>query len=210
MRKRDADWNGEGVDAEVGAVVFAAARVLRTLGATVVNVRVPDTVRAGTGLADDWAANCAVEAAAAHAATYPARRDEYGPVLASVIESGRALSGMDYQRILLRRAELRGRMVALLQTVDLLLTPVHPFAPLSLAAVRTLGEQPALIAGLQRYTCPFNLTGHPTLTLPGGLSRQGLPIGFQLVAPHLGEAMLVRAGAAFQGATDWHRQHPVN
>ncbi|MDG6754563.1 hypothetical protein QCF19_14405, partial [Staphylococcus aureus] len=100
MRKRDADWNGEGVDAEVGAVVFAAARVLRTLGATVVNVRVPDTVRAGTGLADDWAANCAVEAAAAHAATYPARRDEYGPVLASVIESGRALSGMDYQRIL--------------------------------------------------------------------------------------------------------------
>lgn len=210
MRKRDADWNGEGVDAEVGAVVFAAARVLRTLGATVVNVRVPDTVRAGTGLADDWAANCAVEAAAAHAATYPARRDEYGPVLASVIESGRALSGMDYQRILLRRAELRGRMVALLQTVDLLLTPVHPFAPLSLAAVGTLGEQPALIAGLQRYTCPFNLTGHPTLTLPGGLSRQGLPIGFQLVAPHLGEAMLVRAGAAFQGATDWHRQHPVN
>jgi Asp-tRNAAsn/Glu-tRNAGln amidotransferase A subunit and related amidases len=87
---------------------------------------------------------------------------------------------------------------------------VHPYAPLSLAAVRTLGEQPALIAGLQRYTCPFNLTGHPTLTLPGGLSRQGLPIGFQLVAPHLGEAMLVRAGAAFQGATGWHRQHPVN
>lgn len=206
----DADWNGEGVDAEVRAAVVTAGEVLRTLGARVVDVRVPDTLRAGSALTDDWAANCAVEAAVAHAATYPARRDEYGPVLASVIESGRALSGMDYQRILLRRAELRGRMVALLQTVDLLLTPVHPYAPLSLAAVRTLGEQPALIAGLQRYTCPFNLTGHPTLTLPGGLSRQGLPIGFQLVAPHLGEAMLVRAGAAFQGATDWHRQHPVN
>ncbi|NSX06101.1 amidase [Cupriavidus gilardii] len=206
----DADWNGEGVDAEVRAVVGAAAEGLRALGATLVDVRVPDAVRAGSRLSDDWAANCAVEAAVAHAATYPARRDEYGSVLAAVIESGRALSGMDYQRILLRRAELRGRMVALLRTVDLLLTPVHPYAPLSLAAVRTLGEQPALIAGLQRYTCPFNLTGHPTITLPGGLSQQGLPIGFQLVAPHLGEAMLVRAGAALQGATDWHRQHPVN
>ncbi len=206
----DADWNGDGTDAEVRAVVGAAAEALRTLGATMVDVRVPDAVRAGSELNDDWAANCAVEAAVAHAATYPARRQEYGTVLASVIEAGRALSGIDYQRILLRRAELRGRMVALLQTIDLLLTPVHPYAPLSLAAVRTLGEQPALIAGLQRYTCPFNLTGHPTLTLPGGLSRQGLPIGVQLVAPHLGEAMLVRAGAAFQGATGWHRQHPVN
>lgn len=206
----DPEWNGDGVDPDVQAVVFAAGEVLRTLGATFVEVRVPDALRAGSGLTDDWAANCAVEAAVAHAATYPARRDEYGPVLAAVIESGRALSGMDYQRILLRRAELRGRMVALLQTVDLLLTPVHPYAPLSLAAVRTLGEQPALIAGLQRYTCPFNLTGHPTITLPGGLSQQGLPIGIQLVAPHLGEAMLVRAGTAFQGATDWHRQHPVN
>ncbi|WP_456282046.1 amidase [Cupriavidus sp. JZ107] len=206
----DADWNGDGIDAEVQAVVCAAAEVLRALGATVVDVRVPEAMRAGSALTDDWAANCAVEAAVAHAASYPARRDEYGPVLASVIEAGRALSGIDYQRILLRRADLRGRMVGLLQTIDLLLTPVHPYAPLSLAAVRTLGEQPALIAGLQRYTCPFNLTGHPTITLPGGLSRLGLPIGFQLVAPHLGEAMLVRAGAAFQGATDWHRQHPVN
>ncbi len=206
----DADWNGDGIDAEVQAVVCAAADVLRVLGATVVDVRVPEAMRAGSALTDDWAANCAVEAAVAHAASYPARRDEYGPVLASVIEAGRALSGIDYQRILLRRADLRGRMVSLLQTIDLLLTPVHPYAPLSLAAVRTLGEQPALIAGLQRYTCPFNLTGHPTITLPGGLSRLGLPIGFQLVAPHLGEAMLVRAGAAFQGATDWHRQHPVN
>lgn len=206
----DADWNGDGIDAEVQAVVCAAAEVLRALGATVVNVRVPEAMRAGSALTDDWAANCAVEAAVAHAASYPARRDEYGPVLASVIEAGRALSGIDYQRILLRRADLRGRMVSLLQTIDLLLTPVHPYASLSLAAVRTLGEQPALIAGLQRYTCPFNLTGHPTITLPGGLSRLGLPIGFQLVAPRLGEAMLVRAGAAFQGATDWHRQHPVN
>ncbi|MGK9517930.1 Asp-tRNA(Asn)/Glu-tRNA(Gln) amidotransferase GatCAB subunit A, partial [Salmonella enterica subsp. enterica] len=89
-------------DAEVEAVVCAAAQVLRGLGATVVDVRVPDAMRAegaGSGLTDDWAANCAVEAAVAHAASYPARRDEYGPVLASVIEAGRALSGIDYQQI---------------------------------------------------------------------------------------------------------------
>jgi amidase len=52
------------------------------------------------------------------------------------------------------------------------------------------------------------MTGHPTITLPGGASADGLPIAFQLVAADLDEATLVRAGAAFQRATPWHRRHP--
>ena len=129
-------------------------------------------------------------------------------VLASVIEAGRALSGTDYQKILLRRLDLRGRVAALFGAIDLLLIPVQPFPPLTLATIRTLGEQPELIAKLQRYTCPFDMTGNPTITLPGGFSEAGLPIGFQLVAANLGEATLLRAGAAFQGVTSWHRRHP--
>jgi amidase len=71
-----------------------------------------------------------------------------------------------------------------------------------------LGEQPDLIARLQRYTCPFNMSGHPTLTMPGGFSGHGMPVGFQLVAAHWREDVLVRAGAAFQARTSWHRRHP--
>jgi amidase len=149
-----------------------------------------------------------VEAANAHEVTYPARKSEYGPVLASVIEAGHALSALDYQKILLRRLALRGRVAALFETVDLLLIPVHPFPPITLAMIQTLGEQPDLIAKLQRYTCAFDMTGHPTMTLPGGASKDGLPIAFQLVAAHLDETTLVRAGAAFQRATSWHRRHP--
>ena len=52
------------------------------------------------------------------------------------------------------------------------------------------------------------MTGHPTITLPGGFSASGLPIAFQLVAADLDEATLVRAGAAFQRVTSWHRRHP--
>jgi amidase len=75
--------------------------------------------------------------------------------------------------------------------------------------IRTLGEQPELISKLQRYTCPFDMTGNPTITLPGGFSAAGLPIGFQLVAADLDEAALVRAGVAFQAVTSWHRRRPV-
>jgi amidase len=201
----DVAWNSDGVDATTQAVLSEAIEAFRMLGARIVDVRFPDVTQAVA----DWVPNCAVEAAVAHEATYPARKDEYGPVLASVIEMGRALSGVDYQKILLRRLDLRGRIAALLDAIDLLLIPVHPFPPLTLATIRTLGEQPRLIAKLQRYTCPFDMSGHPTITLPGGFSEAGMPIAFQLVAAGLSEATLVRAGAAFQAVTAWHRRHPV-
>jgi amidase len=201
----DAGWNSDGVDATTQTALSEATEAFRSLGATIVEVQFPDVTQAIA----DWVPNCAVEAAIAHEATYPRRKDEYGPVLASVIEVGRALSGVDYQKILLRRLDLRGRVSALFAAIDLLLIPVHPFPPLSLAMVRTLGEQPDLIAKLQRYTCPFDMTGHPTITLPCGFGEAGLPIAFQLVAADLCEATLIRAGAAFQGATSWHRRHPL-
>jgi amidase len=200
----DAKWSSDGVDVATQQVLGEAIEALRALGADIVDVRFPNVKQAVA----DWVPNCAVEAAVAHEATYPARKDEYGPVLAAVIDAGRALSALDYQRILLRRLELRGRVASLFETIDLLLIPVHPFPPLTLAMIQTLGEQPDLIARLQEYTCPFNMTGHPTITLPGGFSATGMPIAFQLVAANLDEATLVRAGAAFQRVTSWHHRHP--
>jgi amidase len=201
----DPTWNSDDVDPAVQATLAQAVEVFRALGATIVDVVFP---KVGQAIVD-WAPNCAVEAAVAHEATYPRRKSEYGHVLASVVESGRALSGTDYQKILLRRLELRGRVAALFGTIDLLLTPVHPFGPLSLESIQTLGEQPNLIFKLQRYTCPFNMTGSPTITLPGGFTDAELPIALQLVAAHLNEAALIRAGVAFQGETVWHHRHPV-
>jgi amidase len=201
----DPAWNGEDVDATTQVVVSEAAATFRSLGASLVDIRFPDVASASA----DWFRNCAVEAALAHAATYPARKQEYGSVLSAVIEAGRSMLAMDYQKVLLRRLDLRGRAAALFRTIDILLVPVHPFAPLTLDVIRTLGEQPELIAKLQRYTCPFDLTGNPTITLPGGCTPAGSPIAFQLVAGHLGEATLVRAGATFQSVTKWHRRHPI-
>lgn len=200
----DAAWNSNDVDVATQRVLADAIDAFRGLGADIVDVGFPEVKQAIA----DWTPNCAVEAAVAHETSYPARKDEYGPVLASVIKAGRALSALDYQKILLRRLALRGRVAALFETIDLLLIPVQPFPPLTLAMIRTLGEQPDLITKLQRYTCPFDMTGHPTITLPGGVSADGLPIGFQFVAAHLDEAALVRAGAAFQRATSWHRRRP--
>jgi amidase len=131
----DRDWGRRDVDPQVLAVLDDAERVLSALGAELVEVRVPDVTQAVA----DWAPNCAVEAAVTHKATYPARRAAYGPVLRMVLDAGRALSGLDYQEVLLRRMAFRGRMRALFGKIDLLLVPAQPFAPLSLKTMGTDG-----------------------------------------------------------------------
>jgi amidase len=200
----DARWNCDDVDESVCKMLSVAADVFRGLGATVVDVTVPDVRQSIV----DWSTVCAVEAALVHEANYPRRKDEYGLVLASVLDAGRAVAGIELQRILHRRMELSGRFAELFTTVDILLAPAQPFAPLTLNAIRTLGEQPELILKLQRFTAPFDMTGNPTISLPGGFTEAGLPVGFQLAAGNLNELQLVQAARAFQKVTGWHHRHP--
>lgn len=146
----DPQWNSKDVEPQTQAARAAASDVFSDLGAHMVDIRLTDVSQAVA----DWVPNCAVEAAAVHEQDFAANKDLYGPILAGVIEMGKSVSQAEYQQILLRRAIFCRDVEALFATVDLILTPVQPFAPLTLAVIATLGEQPDLIARLQRYTAP--------------------------------------------------------
>lgn len=194
-----------GVEPDVRRAVEDTLRAVRSLGAETASIDFPDVQT----MVADWGPNCAVETAVAHEATFPSRRAEYGPGLAGLIDAGRALSGLDYQRILLRRRAFTGRVHAALAAVDAMLVPAQPIAAPTVARMATLGQVPAELAALIRYTAPFDLSGHPTLTVPAGFTAKGLPVAVQFVGRHLGEADIVRIGRAFQHVTDWHRRHPA-
>lgn len=188
------------------AMLAEVARVLTSLGAQVQTVQLPP------GMASmylDWETVCAVETAIAHRATYPARAAEYGPVLAGLIDKGHGVRGLDLMQVEQTRLVFKGALRKLFQTVDLLLVPVHPFGNPSAAQLDAIFKTPSGIDDVLRYTAPFDMSGSPTLTLPGAFTADGMPIGFQLVGRHLDEALLVRAGHAFQQVTDFHTRHPA-
>ena len=80
--------------------------------------------------------------------------------------------------------------------VDILLTPAAPGPTLTWDEVDAMsGDQAKLMDRVARFTFPFNVTGQPTLSLPSGFAPSGLPLGIQLIAPHLEEGRLCRPPA---------------
>ncbi|UZD67290.1 amidase [Marinobacter sp. AN1] len=199
-----ADMDGV-CDAATLKVIDEARRVLTELGAKVTEYQVPPSSAA---MRNNWGRYCAVETAIAHEATYPSRKDEYGPVLAGLIEAGRRLGATDLMKMHHTRLMFAGDLRKLFGLFDLLLVPVHPFSNPTIESYNSLLRDPQTMNESLRYTAPYNMSGSPTITLPGGFTDTVLPVGFQLVGRHLDEALLVRAGHAFQQVTDWHKRHP--
>jgi amidase len=100
---------------------------------------------------------------------------------------------------------LRAAYDAALAACDLLLLPT---VPMKATPIPPPGAPPQEITRRSwegtRNTCPFNVTGHPAISLPCGM-EDGRPIGLMLVARHYREDVIYRVAAAFERSGDWTR-----
>ena len=138
------------------------------------------------------------EAAAFHARTLESRPDDYTPTVRVRLEAGRYVLAEDYLRALRGRDVLRAEVAAALDSRDGLLLPslAVPATPLGAATVRVgTVDEPVRNVTL-RLTQLFNLTGHPAITVPCGVTSGGLPIGAQLVGS--ATAALLHVAAALE------------
>ena len=200
----DTAWISHSADSTTQRAFHQALDVLQDAGGKLEEIEFPNAWT----VADEWETHCGVQAAVAHAADYPARASEYGPALSRLIDQGREVSGMRYQEVRLNALAFTGSLDALMETVDLVALPVQPFAAPTHDQLAALARDPALNSRLIQFTSPFNVSGHPAIALPCGMTANSMPVGFQLVARKGDEATLCRAGIAFQQASDWHRLHP--
>jgi len=190
------DWRllEDQVDAAVAESIRQAAVTFELLGAYLRKVALPPIAAPMAAVAPLMMA----EIRAAHAETYPRHADRYGPALARMLAGGDALSSIDVARAVHARAVWNGRLRRLFEEIDILLVPAAPGPTPTCEELDAMqGDIGALMDRICRYTMPFNVSGSPTLSLPCGFDRNGMPLGLQLVGPYLSEAMLCRAGHAF-------------
>jgi amidase len=200
----DRGYATDGVDSQVVAAFDEAVAAFANLKAIVREVQFPSYQK----LVSLWIAMCSAETAAAHRETYPARKSEYGPDLAQLIEQGLATSGVEIADINLERFAFQRRLADMFKQVDVLLIPTMPVSIPSLTLMASYGEDPNVLLNILRFTAPFNFSGSPTITLPNGSDSAGMPLSMQVVGPHLSEDVLVRVAQAFQYLTDWHKRRP--
>ncbi len=190
---------------DVATAVSGAIRDLERVGARVVKVKLPDVEPCLSA----WTTLCAAEAAAAHAATYPSRAADYGPGYRSFLELGVSIRGQDYANAHMVRERFANRFNQLFGEVDVIACPSMPAASLPADAIppdaSSFREPNPLLA----FTAPFDMSRNPTLSMPGGPGNGAPPPSLQLVGRMLGEAMLIRSGAAYERATEWHKQRPA-
>ena len=144
----------------------------------------------------------AAEAWALHRGYIEDETQPFDPGVRSRLLAAKAIGAADYIDELAMRAKIAAAFADWMRGRDALLTPTLPIVAMPLTEV---DEATTPLATFMRAA---NYLGICALSLPAGFSREGLPIGVQLMGAPFADATLVRIGRAFQRATDWHRRRP--
>jgi len=187
------------LDPEVARAFTAALDVYRDLGARIDRLALPASY---TALADLTGKFIAAEGYELHR-TYIDRDDlPFDLDVRHRMRGGKALLAADYIKIANERRRLSSAVDRLLADFDALLMPTTPIPAVPLAAVDQAKAPMSLL------TRPVNFLGLCGLALPCGFSAEGLPLSLQVIGRAYDEARVLRAGWAYENATDWHKRRP--
>ena len=219
------EYFAEGIEDGVRRAVEQGIATLEELGASVREVSLPSTKYALACYYIIAPSECSANLARYDGVKYgysdqqaddmwgameQTRQKGFGPEVTRRIMLGTfALSAGYYDAYYLKaqqaRTLIRRDFAEVFETVDALVTPTSPVVAFP------LGEKtgnPLQMYLIDVCTLPVNIAGLPGLSVPCGFS-DSLPVGMQLIGPHLSEPTLLRIGHTYEQATDWHKQRPA-
>jgi aspartyl-tRNA(Asn)/glutamyl-tRNA(Gln) amidotransferase subunit A len=181
----------DGLEPEIERLTHKALAEMEAAGAQLREVDWPDVAT----LIGPTTAVMFAEAAAYHAPNFPSRREDYGAQVASLLDVGLKMTGTQYVQARRLMEDLRrGAADALLEGVDVLATPTMPLAAPSIESARQ--QDPAF--RMAAFTGGFDFTGQPAISVPCGLTSEGLPAGIMFAGRRWDEASVFRAGRAYE------------
>lgn len=186
-------------DPEVTRALNEACEVFRKLGAEVKDITLPTLQEFSAAqkiilMSEGWAI---------HARNLRNRPEDYAEMSRRKLLCGAFLSAGDYVHAMQLRGLLIDAVNQAFGEVDILLA-ANSLDP----ACRIDDMQEVVRTYTRQARVPFNLTGHPAMAMMCGLASHGLPLSLQLIGKNYDEVTVLRAGAAFEQATPWHKMHP--
>ncbi len=205
------EFFGKGLNVEVKNSIDQALKVFEQMGIEIVNISVPSTEY---GIATYYI--IAPSETSSNLARYDGirfgnDRGVFGAEAKRRIMLGTyALSSGYYDQYYLKAQKVRTliekEFEKAFEKCDVILSPVSPTPPFE------IGEKvddPLQMYLVDVYTVLINLAGIPSLALPCGFSKNGLPIGMQILGPQFSEGLLFRVGHTYEQATQWHKMKPL-
>ena len=200
------DWGYAAVDPEVRRVVAEAVAAFETdLGCTV--------ERADPGFGDEsatfWALVAADTDLVGMRRMMQGRETEMSPHLVDLLS--RHWTAEDFTNARIGRQRLCNVMWRFMANYDLLLTPTLavPAFPVHMQGPEVIEGRMGRPAAWLCFTFPANMTGQPAATIPAGFTKDGLPVGLQIIGRHLDDRTVLRASGAFERARPWADQWPA-
>jgi aspartyl-tRNA(Asn)/glutamyl-tRNA(Gln) amidotransferase subunit A len=144
------------------------------------------------------------EALAIHETWMRTRLHDYGEILRERLALAALITGLDYVQAQRRRRELSEAVAAAMRDCDLLVTAGQPAEAPPIESVTTWST-----VRMPNYTVPFNITGQPVVSVCTGHGEGGLPVGAQIAGRPFEDAVVLRAGHAFERATGGERRRPA-
>jgi aspartyl-tRNA(Asn)/glutamyl-tRNA(Gln) amidotransferase subunit A len=203
-----ADFGYAAVAPDVRKAFQAAVDALNSLGAEII----PDCAQFESDMLDRILKPIAyTEQAAAVSARDASALADSDRDYRDVVAKGAVYSGIEYVEAGYRRNKLRASFLDIFGRVDAIVTPtvaVTAFSAGMLGVDEIDGVAVDRHLGWSPFSWPINLTGLPAATIPCGFDADGLPIGLQIIAPWLGEDLIVRIAAAFERERPWSQFRP--
>ncbi len=207
-RTREHYW--EKLDPEVRSAAEAAVHDMEKRGAVVREVSLPH-LKASLDAATEISL---AEALHVHEAAgyFPSRAGEYGDKVRQRIDAGGKVLAHRYLAAFDMQKQLRAEFDAAFQDVDAIVAPTVPIPapPIGADTVQINGEPMGVRSAIVGHCRPANFTGLPAISVPCGFTRDGLPVGLQLIGRAFDEATLLRIAFSYERANDWRARHPLD
>ena len=188
-----------GVDPQVIRSAERALETLAEMGAEIRDVNIPHIKYAQT-------ANQVVmmsEAYSFHEANLKSRRQDYGDMVRNRFLLGGLLTASDYNQAVRMRRVIKDEMADALREADVLVTPTY-----ASTAPKIDGYAGSTTLTQPSFTGPFNVSGLPAVSVPCGLSDDGLPMGLQIVGKPFDEAMVLRVAHSYEQTAGFIERRP--